>query len=131
MSERAQSQYVVFVTAVTGAITLAIGVWALVATRSFSDFADFGYHEHFLHDVGAFQIGIGSTLLFALLWRDSLSAVLAGFLVGNTIHAIAHIVDSDLGGSAGQWIALMISSVLVGAALVLRRRQVEAPTRRS
>ena len=131
MSERAQSQYVVFVTAITGVITLGIGVWALFATRSFADFADFGYHEHFLHDIGAFQIGIGATLLFALLWQDSLSAVLAGFLVGNTIHVITHIVDSDLGGSAAQWISLMFSSVLIGAALVLRRRQVEAATRRS
>jgi hypothetical protein len=132
MSERAQSQYVVFVTAITGVITLGIGAWALLATRSFADFADFGYHEHFLHDIGAFQIGIGATLLFALLWEDSLSAVLAGFLVGNTIHVITHIVDSDLGGSAAQWISLMLSSVLVGAALVLRRRRVEeGATRRS
>jgi hypothetical protein len=134
VAERPPSRFVLGVTAATGLGTLAIGLWSLLATRSFADFADFGYHEHFLHDVGAFQIGLGAILLFALLWRDSLAAVLAGFLVGNTIHGIAHIVDSDLGGSAAQWISLLALSGLVAAALVTRLRQLvgaEAPTPRS
>ena len=42
--------YVVVVTALTGIVMLAPGLWALLAPRSFADFVAFPYHEHFLHD---------------------------------------------------------------------------------
>jgi hypothetical protein len=35
------------------------GVWALLWPSSFADAVDFGRHTHFVHDAGAFQIGIG------------------------------------------------------------------------
>jgi PPOX class probable F420-dependent enzyme len=77
-----------------------------------------------VHDLGAFQLGIGVTLLLALIWRDALALGLAGFLVGNSVHAVNHAADLDLGGHGrGDWISLGVVSVAVAAALVLRLRE--------
>jgi PPOX class probable F420-dependent enzyme len=116
--------FVTAVTALAGAIMLAAGVWALAAPGSFADFAGFPASVHFVHDAGAFQLGIGATLLLALAWRDALAVTLAGFLVGNTAHAVNHAVDLDLGGHG--WVdpvGLALLSLLVAAALVVRLRQ--------
>ena len=48
---------------------LAAGLWCLFAPRSFAEAVRFPYAEHFLHDLGAFQFGIGATLALALIWR--------------------------------------------------------------
>jgi PPOX class probable F420-dependent enzyme len=106
-----------------GALVLAAGVWMLAAPRSFADFAGFGYTGHFLHDAGAFQLGIGVTLLLAAAWADAAAVVLAGFLVGNTVHTANHIVDLDTGGHSRDAWALGLVSVLALAALVVRMRQ--------
>ena len=106
-----------------GCLMLAAGVWGLVAPRSFADFASFPYSGHFLHDAGAFQIGIGVTLLLAAAWADAAAVALAGFLVGNTVHTVNHIVDLDVGGrSRDPWLLALIS-VLTLAALVVRMRR--------
>ena len=74
--------FVLVVTLLAGIITLSAGLWALLAPRSFAEAVRFPYGRHFVHDTGAFQIGIGATLLLALAWRDGLALALAGFLVG-------------------------------------------------
>jgi len=120
---RAGNGYLVALTALTGAATMTAGVWAVLAPRSFADVVDFPYNEHFVHDAGAFQVGIGATLLLALAWRDGLALALAGFLVSNTVHAVNHAADLDLGGNGLQLWTLVAWSVLVAAALVVRLRQ--------
>lgn len=110
-------------TALAGTAMLVAGVWCLVAPESFARAVAFAPHEHFLHDLGAFQIGIATTLLLALVWRDALATALAGFLVGNSIHAVNHALDLDLGGRASEAWALAAASVLTAAALALRLRQ--------
>jgi PPOX class probable F420-dependent enzyme len=116
--------FVTTTTALAGAIMLAAGVWALAAPGSFADFANFPASVHFVHDAGAFQLGIGATLLLALAWYDALAVTLAGFLVGNTAHAVNHAVDLDLGGHGWEDPAgLALLSLLVAAALVVRLRQ--------
>jgi PPOX class probable F420-dependent enzyme len=106
-----------------GLLSVAAGIWTLGAPRSFADFVEFPFHEHFLHDVGAFQMGIGVTLLLALAWRDGPALALAGFLAGNTIHAVNHAVDLDLGGRALDPWLLATMSLLALVALVIRLRQ--------
>lgn len=64
--------------AVTGTFMLAAGVYALAAPQSFAEFANFPDNVHFVHDAGAFQLGIGITLLLALAWSDGLAVALAG-----------------------------------------------------
>ncbi|MFB9727601.1 hypothetical protein [Haloechinothrix salitolerans] len=117
------NRYIATVTTLAGLATATIGVWGLVHPTSFGEFAGFGYHEHFLHDIGAFQLGLGVTLLLAALWSDALATVLAGFLVANTAHTVNHAVDLHLGGDAWQAWALGAVSVAVAVALVLRFRQ--------
>ena len=64
-----------------GATMLGLGLWALFWPVSFAAWVDFPpYNEHLLHDVGAFQIGIGVTLLLAAVVRDALTVALAGFV---------------------------------------------------
>jgi hypothetical protein len=86
------------------------------------------YHEHFLHDLGAFQIGIGVTLLVALAWRDAPTVALTGFLVANALHAVSHAIDLDLGGRASDPYAIGAVSLLAAAALIVRVRQRRTPT---
>jgi PPOX class probable F420-dependent enzyme len=119
----ATDAYAVGVTLVAAVFTLVAGVWALFWPGSFADVVRFPEHTHFLHDIGAFQIGIGVTLALAVLWRDPLAVVLTGFLVGNTIHAINHAVDLDLGGRDSDPWLLGLVSVLVAVGLARRLRQ--------
>lgn len=102
---------------------LGAGSWARLDPASFARFANWPEHVHFLYDAGVFQIGIGLTMLCALLWRDVTAVVLAGFVFTNTFHAVNHAVDLPLGGNASDpWTLLVISAVAL-AALVVRIRQ--------
>lgn len=117
--------YLVAVTALTGATFIGIGIWCLVDPTSFAEVVQFPAHLHFLHDVGAFQLGLGVTLLLALIWADSLATALAGFAVASTVHTVNHVVDLELGGSTLQvWLLAAISVQLV-IAFVLRLRQLD------
>jgi hypothetical protein len=130
-SRRLGQRYVATVLALAGAGMLAAGIWAGLAPRSFARLVAFPYHEHFLHDLGAFQLGIGATLLLALAWRDAPTVALAGFLVANTLHTVSHATDLDLGGRASDPYAIGVLSLLAAVALVLRVRQRRAPTSRA
>jgi hypothetical protein len=84
--------YLVAMTAVAGVATAGIGIWCLIDPNSFADVVGFGAHRHFLHDVGAFQLGLGVILLLALIWADALATALAGFIVANTVHTLNHVM---------------------------------------
>jgi PPOX class probable F420-dependent enzyme len=89
----------------------------------FADAVRFPRHTHFVHDAGAFQLGIGIILLLGATWRDGLALALAGLLVANTIHAVNHAVDLNLGGRPLDPWGLAALSLLTAAALVVRLRQ--------
>lgn len=108
MRHEQKQAFVLAVTSVAGLSSLAVGFWALLARGSHA---------------GAFQLGIGATLLLAMAWADGLAVALAGFLVGNTVHAVNHVTDLDLGGRGSDGGLLGILSVLVAAALGVRLRQ--------
>jgi PPOX class probable F420-dependent enzyme len=115
--------YVTGLALVAALFMLVAGVWALLWPASFAEAVQFPDATHMVHDVGAFQIGIGVTLALAALWRDPLAVALAGFLVGNTLHAVNHGVDLDLGGRGSDPWLLGALSVLTLVALVRRLRQ--------
>ena len=115
--------YLVAVTALVGTATVGIGIWCLIDPTSFADVVQFHAHQHFLHDVGASQLGLGVTLLLALIWGDALATALAGFVVANSVHTVNHVMDLDLGGSVGQAWLLGAVSVMLVVAFVLRLRQ--------
>ena len=108
---------------VLGGATTAAGVWALGWPETFSDAVAFPPHRHFVHDVGAFQLGIGATLALAAIWADAAATALAGYAVGAAAHTVTHMVDADLGGAAWQTSAIGLSTALAAAAFVARWRQ--------
>jgi hypothetical protein len=116
------------ITAFVGVGMLALGIWALIDPRSFYEqIATYPpYNVHLFHDVGAFQTGIGATLLLALIRRDVLTVVLVGTSVGTVLHAVSHIVDRDLGGKSTDPFALSLIAV---ATLVATAIHVNLPKR--
>lgn len=110
--------------AVLGAVSfLATGLWPFFDAHSFyEEVAEYPpYNAHFLHDVGAFQIGLGATLLFALIWRtDAIVVAMLGAGTGAAFHVAAHIADNDLGGSDGQTIFLGVFAALLLGGGVLK-----------
>lgn len=122
-SGAAATVFVTTVVVVCGVAMLVFGFWALLWPQSFADFIEFPpYNEHLLHDVGAFQIGIGTTLLVSLFWSDAVAVGLFGFSVSGWIHASHHALDLDLGGHASdQWL-LGLLALLALVALILRLR---------
>lgn len=88
--------------AVSGGLAFAVpGAWAMVDPASFfAALATFEpYNQHFLQDIGAFQIGLGSVLLLAALARASgLAAALLGVGIGSALHTVSHLLGRDLGG---------------------------------
>jgi hypothetical protein len=124
---RAPTLIVVAATLITGLAMFGFGVWALAWPQSFADFIDFApYNEHLIHDAGAFQVGIGVTLLLALRWRDSLTVSLAGFAVGSGMHAVNHFVDLHLGGHGYDSWGLGVLALLAAVALVARVRSLRS-----
>jgi hypothetical protein len=75
---RRRHTVVVAATAVCAASMLILGAWA------FPGFVDYApYNRHLIHDAGAFQLGIGVSLLVALWWPDGLLVALTGFAVAS------------------------------------------------
>ena len=115
-----QRMFVTIATTVVGGVMLIFGIWSLLLPRSFDALIDFPpYNQHLLHDVGAFQIGIGVSVLISLMWSDSIGVALTAFIVAGTIHSINHAFDRHLGGhSFDQW-GLAGLVLLAGAALII------------
>ena len=116
-----RNMVLVLLTVLGAAFFLVFGLWPFLDARSFfENIAPFEpYNAHFLHDIGAFQLGIGAMLAIAL-WRrtDAIFAALAGAGIGAAFHVVTHIRDRDLGGSDSDTVVLAIIAVLllVGAA---------------
>jgi hypothetical protein len=70
------------VAAIGGVMLAALGAFALIAPRSFFEtVARFEpYNQHFIQDIGAFQIGLGVVLLLAAVpaYADALAVALLG-----------------------------------------------------
>jgi hypothetical protein len=127
----AETKFVRLVALVAGLLTVAAGVWAFLAPSSFfRSVATFRpYNRHFIHDIGAFQIGLGLALLLALRWNDALFVALTASGVGAAVHVVSHILDHNLGGrTATDLLGLGVLAVApLIAAFVRARRTVPAP----
>ncbi len=108
------------VAALGAGVFVAFGLWAFFDAQGFYDgVAEFEpYNEHFIHDIGAFQIGIGAALALALWKRsDAIFAALGGAGVGSGFHTVAHVTDHDLGGmDSDPYVFGIFTVVLLGAA---------------
>jgi hypothetical protein len=113
------------ITLVIGALAFLVpGVWAFFAPVGFADtIATFDpYNRHYLHDLGAFQIGVGTAALVAVWVFDGAIVGLSGFLAADGVHAISHLMDRDLGGRATDAPVIALVAVLALVALVARVR---------
>lgn len=111
-----------------GAVALlGFGLWAFFDARAFYRAAAVWppFNNHFLHDIGAFQIGLGLTLGLALALKDALFVALAGVGAGAAVHAASHWIDRDLGGKPSDpWVmSAMAALLLIGAFLRHRGRR--------
>ncbi len=123
------------VVAIVGGVgSVALGVWAMVDPQSFFEaVARFEpYNQHFLQDVGAFQVGLGVVLLLAGLSvsADGLTVALVGVGVAAALHVVSHVVGRDLGGAPERDIPVFAAmAVTLLAAGGLRWRHVRGSTR--
>lgn len=115
--------WVVALTLICSASMLAPGLWAFFAPESFIAFVNYHpYNEHLTHDAGAFQIGIGAALIFALIWRDGLVAALAGFAIAAGLHTLSHYLDRHSGGHSSDVPTLGLFAVLALITIYVRVR---------
>ena len=111
-----------------GVSFLAFGIWAMVGPVSFFEtVAAFEpYNQHFLQDIGAFQIGLGAVLLLAAASdrADALAVGLMGVGVGSAAHTVSHLVGQDFGGTPEVDIPVFaVLSLLLLVAGVVRWRE--------
>lgn len=122
------------IAAIGGFTFSGFGLWALAAPSSFFDRVALfePYNEHFVRDIGAFQIGLGATLILAaILTSDALAAGLIGVGLGAMMHIVSHLVSIDAGGNPAVDIPVFsILGALLLAAGIMRWSQVEGDRRR-
>ena len=102
---------------ILGAVTfIGAGAWAMIDPQSFFDnLATYPpYNEHLLHDIGAFQIGLGAGLVAALMRHTGVQVALIAAGVGSAFHALAHFMDTELGGkSTDPWMIATLAVLLL------------------
>ena len=116
---------------VVGSFYLLSGGWAFLFPSGFySTVATFTpYNLHLLHDAGAFQVGLATTLLAAAVAGRGLAPVLLGVLAGSLLHLFAHLMDIRLGGHPTTDLPILALIVVVlTAALVLELRTARVPS---
>jgi hypothetical protein len=86
--------------ALIGAFYLVTGGWSFLAPLGFfSAVANFApANIHLLHDLGAFQIGLGLALTVPILLGAPMRTSLIAVLGASVLHLGAHIEDVNLGG---------------------------------
>lgn len=117
------------VVGIAGGVFFAVfGLWAMAAPESFFDqFAKFDpYNQHFIQDIGAFQVGLGAVLLLAVFVRplDALATALLGVGVGAAAHFVSHLIGRDLGGTPETDLPFfaVLTLLLLGAGVVRLRQ---------
>jgi hypothetical protein len=105
------------------AFWIGSGAFAFLAPRSFYDaVAEFPpYNVHFVHDIGAFSIGLGLTIALVVVLADRwhpARSVLVGVGVGSVLHVLSHVLDYDLKPSVSDiaGLALFTAVTFVAAA---------------
>src|SRR5688572_17042611 len=117
--------------AALAAYELVLGLWMLLAPRSFYDtIGPFGpYNRHYVLDTSTWQLAFGGALAVAVR-RPSWRVPLLGFAVAQFgLHALNHI--ADIGEADPRWVgvfdavALSLSAVLLAGLFVGAQRREE------
>jgi hypothetical protein len=120
--------------AALGVPFVGIGVWALLAPRSwYDDFPGAGmhwipafgpYNEHFVRDFGSLYLGLGLLLLFAAvsLSRPLVQGALGALMAFSAPHFIVHLTELDrlsTGDNVANMTTLALSVVVPAVLLYL------------
>lgn len=108
-----------------GGFYVLVGLWAFLDPASFySLVATFQpSNVHFLHDAGAFQVGLGLALVLPAVLGRGLRPALLAVLAASLLHFVAHIEDVRLGGHpATDFTVLGLVCLALVAALILDTR---------
>lgn len=99
---RPTTSVVAVLVALVAAVPIVTGLWAMIAPESFFvTIAPYPpYSRHLLHDIGAFELGLGGCLVLGVFVRDALLAVLGGNAIGGTAHFLSHVIARTIGGHA-------------------------------
>ena len=124
-------------------VSAQIGLWALLAPRSFfDDFPGLGrawvavdgpYNEHLVRDVGALNLALVAVLVFAAvkLTRPAVLTAAVASLTWGIPHLLYHVFNTD-GLATGDVIASLgglFAFVAFGASLVYASRGLATPSR--
>jgi hypothetical protein len=106
------------------AVFIAGGAWCFADPASFFEQVALfePYNRHFLHDIGAFQLGLGVALALGLTRMDGRRLALWAAAVASVLHAVSHAVDSELGGRETDVVALSLLAVVLGSAALVAGR---------
>lgn len=123
-------------------VSTQIGVWAVLAPRSFyDDFPGLGrtwvsvdgpFNEHLVRDVGALNLAIAG--LFALAWwrveRYLVTAAGVAAIAWGLPHALYHLVNTDGLDTADLAVSLsgLILFVVIGGGLIWAARSLDEAT---
>jgi hypothetical protein len=108
-----------------GLFYLLVGFWVFIDPASFyTQVATFQpYNQHFLHDAGAFQVGLGLALLLPAVLGRGLRPALLAVLAASLLHFGAHVEDLRLGGHPATDISVLgVLCLVLAAALVVDTR---------
>ena len=100
------------------------GAWAFLDPASFYERVALfpPYNRHLLHDVGAFQVGLGTGLALAAAAAGGRQVALWAAAAASALHALSHVLDRELGGRSTDPVALaLIAAVLISAAVMASR----------
>jgi hypothetical protein len=95
---------------------LVFGAWAFIDPGSFYDRVATWppYNEHLIHDVSAFQSGLGIGLAAMLAGMVGTRAVLAGAAGAAVLHVVSHVIDyGDGGRSTDPYLLAVVALALV------------------
>jgi uncharacterized membrane protein len=102
-----------------GAFYLATGLWSFLAPTGFyAAVASFTpYNVHLLHDLGAFQVGLGLALVLPAALGRALMTSLVAVLGASLLHLVAHLEDLRLGSHPASDLPLLalVCVLLLGA----------------
>jgi hypothetical protein len=120
-----------FLVGLAGLVLVGSGLWAMVSPESFySLVATYPpFNRHFIHDLGAFLLGLGASLVLALAVADALLVVLTANAVAGVAHFISHVVDRELGGRASDPVTIGLFALLLVGLTVWRARRALEPVR--
>ncbi len=114
--------------AALAAYNLAIGLYMLLAPRSFFDtIGPFGpYNAHYVLDTSTWQLAFGIALVLAVRQASWRVPLLAFAVVQFALHAVNHVADA--GEADPQWVgvfdavSLSVTTVLLAGLLAAARR---------